>query len=99
MSLRRIALVAGVLWIARQALARPRARAAGPSAMPAAPDRREPVGGVGALDAESPNEGERLQARGIGRAAGEGDDDLFGSTPQEGASARAPGLPDFFRGA
>ena len=50
---------------------------------------------------ESPNDAERLQAAGV---AAENDDgswtgDLFKSTSQEGEEARAPGLPDFARGA
>jgi len=50
---------------------------------------------------DSPNDAERLQASGI---AAEDDDgswtrDLFKSTSQESEDARAPGLPDFARGA
>lgn len=50
---------------------------------------------------DSPNEAERLQASGV---AAQNDDgswtrDLFESTSQDSPYARAPGLPDFARGA
>jgi hypothetical protein len=50
---------------------------------------------------DSPNDAERLQASGV--AAPSEDEswtgDLFKSTSQESPYARAPGLPDFARGA
>ena len=50
---------------------------------------------------DSPNDAERLQASGV--AAASDDDswtgDLFKSTSQDSPYARAPGLPDFARGA
>ena len=57
--------------------------------------------GAPGTGSDSPNEAERLQASGV--AADPGDDsasgDLFKSTSQESPYARAPGLPDFARGA
>ena len=56
--------------------------------------------GVAGAGAESPNDAERLAANGLGTAPQAGiDDDPLKSTSQETADARAPGLPDFFRGA
>jgi hypothetical protein len=57
--------------------------------------------GVPGSGADSPNDAERLQASGV--AADSDDDswtrDLFKSTSQDSPYARAPGLPDFARGA
>lgn len=59
------------------------------------------AGGAAGTGSDSPNDAERLQASGVaapsedGSAAG----DLFQSTSQESPYARAPGLPDFARGA
>jgi hypothetical protein len=57
--------------------------------------------GASGTGSDSPNDAERLQASGV---AAESDDgswtrDLFKSTSQESAEARAPGLPDFARSA
>jgi len=57
--------------------------------------------GMPGTGSDSPNDAERLQANGV---AAESDDggrsgDLFTSTSQDGPYARAPGLPDFARGA
>ena len=73
------------------------ASAAGPSAAGSA---AADLGAAG-TGSDSPNDAERLQASGV---AADDDDgswtrDLFTSTSQEGAEARAPGLPDFARGA
>jgi hypothetical protein len=72
-------------------------------AMPAGAETGTMAAGIGAAGtgSDSPNEAERLQASGV---AAEDDDgswtrDLFKSTSQESADARAPGLPDFARGA
>jgi len=57
--------------------------------------------GAGGRGADSPNDAERLQAAGV--AAASADEswtaDLFQSNSQESPYARAPGLPDFTRGA
>jgi len=57
--------------------------------------------GVPGTGSESPNDAERLQASGVAAADDDGSwtRDLFKSTSQESADARAPGLPDFARGA
>ena len=59
------------------------------------------TGGAGGRGADSPNDAERLQAAGV--AAASADErrtgDLFQSTSQDSPYARAPGLPDFARGA
>jgi hypothetical protein len=53
---------------------------------------------AGATGSDSPNDAERLQASGLATAAGDAGDQ-FKSTSQESPYARAPGLPDFARGA
>jgi hypothetical protein len=50
---------------------------------------------------DSPNEAERLQARGVSSPASgnDGAADFFTSTSQDSPYARSPGLPDLMRGA
>ena len=49
---------------------------------------------------DSPNDAERLQARGIAETPRDAiDGGLFGSNSQQGAEPKVPGLPDFARGA
>jgi hypothetical protein len=56
--------------------------------------------GVAVARADSPNDAERLQARGIAETPRDAfDGGLFGSNSQQGAEPKAPGLPDFSRGA
>jgi hypothetical protein len=56
--------------------------------------------GAAATGGDSPNDAERLQARGVAASDDGGwRRDPLRSTSQEGAEARAPGLPDFARGA
>jgi len=76
------------------------ASAAAPAAPAAAGSAAADLGAAGS-GSDSPNDAERLQASGV---AADDDDgswtrDLFKSTSQESAEARAPGLPDFARGA
>jgi hypothetical protein len=53
-----------------------------------------------AAGADSPNDAERLQARGIAETPRDAiDGGLFGSNSQQGAEPMVPGLPDFARGA
>ena len=57
--------------------------------------------GAGGTGTDSPNQAERLQASGVAAQSDDGSAprDLFQSTSQESPYARAPGLPDFARGA
>ena len=58
--------------------------------------------GIGATGIDSPNDADRLQARGFGDSstvAGGDTERMFGSTSKEGATARTPGLADYARGA
>jgi len=58
-------------------------------------------------DTDSPNAGERISARGVGRGPLSSDSpeglrssyNLFGSDSQSGSQARTPGMPDLTRGA
>ena len=73
-----------------------------------ADDALQGATGAPGVGAESPNPAEQLQESHAGdafsgieqpTASGAEAVDLFGSDSQRGAEAKAPGLPDFFRGA
>ena len=56
--------------------------------------------GASGTSSDSPNDAERLQARGIAETPRDAiDGGLFGSNSQQGAEPKVPGLPDFARGA
>jgi hypothetical protein len=113
MKLTRVAVTLGLAWLATELLLKDRRRLAvdsddGLAPFPSVDTGLPAVGGAaaasdaaGATGSDSPNDAERLQASGV--AAQSEDEswtgDLFKSTSQESPYARAPGLPDFARGA
>jgi hypothetical protein len=106
MNATRLALVAVAAWLALQIVAKRRrsrlwASARSPSGTATAPEALNAGNGAPGTGIDSPNEAERLQARGVASPGAESGqpDNLFRSTSQESAEAQAPGLPDFARGA
>lgn len=102
----RLALAIAAAAMATTLLAKRRGPAVAASLDAAAPgqlDMHGALDGAYGTDgsgpgADSPNQAERLQGSGAAATPAPADD-LFAATPQQGADARAPGLPDFFRGA